>query len=159
MARAVGQYVAAFARLEQELYISFGKVLGTDYNGAMQLLGHIQSFSTRLTAIKTFLPATALTTDDKKTGTVVFGIAKECNNFRNKLIHGQWGLTDAGQLRLVPWATSTTKKSKAEAINAKLIDDRRTLDLDRCVFINRMFQEGQPLPPPPFRPEPTIVPK
>lgn len=85
-------------------------------------------------------------------------IAFACNSFRNKIAHGQFGITPKGQLMLVPYSTSGDRKSKEEDIDAKKINRHRTEDLDRARFLITLLIKGEPIPHG-LKLEPSIVPK
>ena len=147
VARAYGNYMAAFACLEQDLWLVFASILDTDYLGATRLLGHLQSFTVKIEAIENFAPhAKTLKPAGKKGVDVIFSIAREANAFRNKLAHGVFGEDLKGNLVLSPFFGSTSRKGSVLRISAKTIDDRRTLDIERLMLLIDCWNKNKPFP-------------
>jgi hypothetical protein len=114
LAERVGNYTACFAMMETALWLLYARVLGCNTDGALALLGHIESFSIKLTAIESFLPHSALSQDIKERCSEIFRTARECNAFRNKLAHGIYSTNAAADRVILAAFAMSTSRSKVE---------------------------------------------
>jgi hypothetical protein len=124
LAQHVGQFVAAFATMERMIWCLYGKALGSDDDGAIAMLGHIESFSIKLTAIEKFLPHSPhITPDQRKAFGGFLDSARAANAFRNSLAHGIYLSDEDGtKVELLTYATSTGRKAKQFALTTTLLE-------------------------------------
>lgn len=137
LAQHVGQFVAAFATMERMIWCLYGKALGSDDDGAIAMLGHIESFAIKLTAIQNFLAYSRHITDDERRDFYDFlETARASNAFRNSLAHGIYLSDDAGtKVELLAYATSTARKAKQRALTVTLLktETEKVLALRRAI--------------------------
>src|SRR5208282_6305282 len=111
LAEGIGQFMASFASLERLLYELYGKILGNKGDAAIAMLGHIESFSIKLTAMENFLPYCPLDAEKLNIVAKFLGRARDINTFRNTLAHGIY-LSDenATTVDVLAYATTTGRK-------------------------------------------------
>ena len=95
LARLVGVYTAHFARLELSLWSAYSLVLQMNEDEVMMVLGDVQSFANKLTAIERLFIEKRNHIDGNYLIKKIFERARVINTFRNKLAHGLY-LTDSG---------------------------------------------------------------
>ena len=88
IARLIGIYIAHFGELELLIWHTYGIIIGLEEDDAMQLLGQIQSFSTRLEYVETFFKNRRSDMNSNSLVSEIFELTKKINMFRNKLVHG-----------------------------------------------------------------------
>lgn len=124
LAEGVGQFMAAFASLERFLWELYGEILGANGNAAIAMLGHIESFAIKLTAIENFLPYCALTDQAKGQAATALERARGINTFRNTLAHGIYLSDENGTVvDVMAYATTTTRKPKLIRLTAELLSE------------------------------------
>jgi hypothetical protein len=129
LAESVGQFMATFAGTERLLWFLYGAILGNSETAARALLGHIESFSIKLTAIENYLPHSSLSLYKRRSAEEFLGTARECNTFRNSLAHGLYLSNEAGtKVELLSYATSTGRKPKQVQLTTALLG-KETLKL------------------------------
>jgi hypothetical protein len=125
LAQQIGQFTAAFASLEHLLWSLYGLILcgaGTDRQ-AIALLGHIDSFTIKLTAILNFLPYSFINPGQQTVARKLLERARQCNIFRNALAHGLYLSDDQGtRVELLSYATSTGRKPKQQQLTVPLLE-------------------------------------
>jgi hypothetical protein len=140
LAESVGQYMASFAALEMLLWCLYGKVVNSNMDGAMAMLGHIESFALKLTAIENFVIYSGLSDEHKKAAREFFVIARECNAFRNSLAHGLYLSDDDGtRVELVSYASSANRKPKQRELTFDLLKTETGKILDLRDAIRKAF--------------------
>jgi hypothetical protein len=139
IARFLGQYIAAFANFEAVLWLLFGILLGMSERRAMYLLGEIQSFSVRLNAMDRHSQQSELPTDKKAALRQIFNGAKDCNTFRNQVVHGQF-LTNKEKSSVVvlEYPSNPTKKQRVRPLTPIILQDEihRILVVEQLITFN-----------------------
>jgi hypothetical protein len=122
LAEGVGQFMATFAALEALLWEMYGQILGSKGAAAMAMLGHIESFAIKLTAIENFLPFAPIDEEKRNAAQRYLGTVREINTFRNTLAHGLYLSDDNGtKVDVVAHATSTGRKPKIIPLTSDLL--------------------------------------
>lgn len=122
LAEGVGQFMASFASLERFLWELYGKILGTHGDGAIAMLGHIESFSIKLTAMQNYLPYCQLAARELNSAAHFLDTARECNTFRNALAHGLYVSDEGGtKVEVLAYLTTTTRKPKRIILTSDLL--------------------------------------
>jgi hypothetical protein len=123
LAEHVGQFMASFAALEHLLWSLYGKMLGSTNNrSAIALLGHIESFAIKLTAMKNFIPYCHLPQPQREMAATLFNQVREINAFRNSLAHGLYLSDEKGtRVEILAYATSTDRKPKQSPLTTTLL--------------------------------------
>jgi hypothetical protein len=148
IARHVGLYTATFANAELPLWAIYSIILGMEDIEAIMLLGDIQSFTVKLSAVErifvrrkdSFAPYAGIFE-------TVFDLAKKVNKFRNKLAHGLY-VTDESKSKVYIHAHQSDPKRKHPAKGTmfhdtddffQLTEKRLTTELQ---LINRLREEA-----------------
>jgi hypothetical protein len=135
IARHVGCYVATFSGLEMALWFLYAEILGTDFKGAVELLGEIQSFTVRLNAVERF--AKHVNAVDLGKYMAALEQARRVNTFRNLLMHGIYGISSiTNELEIQSNGINPTKPhNKAEALTAPFLIEKTAEALALTNFI------------------------
>ncbi|PTE08210.1 hypothetical protein [Mesorhizobium helmanticense] len=143
-----GLYMAEFSRMESQFYWLFSKLLNREaksFGNAQAILGHIQSFSTKLDTISNYLPYARLVPLQKREISAAIALARKSNTFRNSTAHGLFCLKD-GTLHLWPYAFETTRKTLARPFSAAIIAEERLESLNVVLSMLECLLGGRPLP-------------
>jgi hypothetical protein len=139
LAQHVGQFVAAFATMERMIWCLYGKVIGSDDQGAIAMLGQIESFAIKLTAIQNFLPRSPhITLKERKHFYDFLEAARAINAFRNALAHGIYLSDDNGtKVEILTYATSTGRKAKQFPLTMTLLE----AETDKVLALRRAIRD------------------
>jgi hypothetical protein len=123
IAQRLGQFMATFAAVERLLWSLYGLIIRSSDEGARALLSHIDSFTTKLTAFRQFLPYSPLDNDARAAALQILKEAGECNQFRNALAHGLYLSDDHGKrVVLITGAVSEKRNPRETVLTAHYVD-------------------------------------
>ena len=108
---AIGTYFISFAALEFALWGMAAKSLGTTPDGAISLLGWVQSIKHRIDAIARFAEYSDYSDTLKAEMKDITGELSACIRFRNKIAHGLYNVDDIGCIHVTNYVTDPTKKT------------------------------------------------
>jgi hypothetical protein len=140
LAQHVGQFVAAFATMERMIWFLYGKVLGSNDEGAIAMFGHIESFGIKLTAIQNFVPHSAhIAPEEKSDFYNLLEAARKVNAFRNSLAHGIYLSDNEGtKVEILTYATSTgRRKAKQFPLTTALLG----VETDKALKLRRAIRD------------------
>lgn len=151
IAMLIGCYVASFSYLEMTLWFYYASLLNTNLSTATDLMGEIDSIAVKLDSFERYVRRTKSAAPDLHKHLSVFERARRINGFRNLLMHGIYGISDATKELEVQSSGINPRKpaSRAEPLEFNFLLERiaEVRDLTSTIwadFLGEAFPEKVP---------------